>query len=98
MALALQAGALAYRGAGSHGAYDVIVSTNSARFLLNVKCNAWAPPHERSRLIDIAGASDVPVLARRRDRKGWDYRELIERDGMGEITSVPPWNWEPSTL
>lgn len=92
MAHAIDCGAVAYRGAGSHGAYDVVVTMpNGIRYLVNIKCNRWPRPSERDRLYSFATIADRPLLAMRLDRKGWAYR-AIEADGlMGPIFPVAPW-------
>lgn len=91
MAQAQRAGADVYRGAGSHGAYDVAVTKWGLRFLVNIKCNTWAGPLERYRLAALTSSSDIPVLARKRDRKGWDYRTVSESGEMGLISVNAPW-------
>jgi len=91
MASASLAGAEVYRGAGSHGAYDVSVTKWGYRFLVNIKCNKWAGPEDRERLAALTSSTDIPVLARRRDRKGWDYRTVSESGAMGLISVYAPW-------
>jgi Holliday junction resolvase len=85
-------GASVYRGAGSHGAYDVAVSMpNGVRYLVNIKCNNWAGPDDRLRLALLGNLVDVPLLAMKLDRKGWRYR-MVEDDGtMGPISEIAPW-------
>jgi hypothetical protein len=91
MAHAESVGCAVYRGSGSHGAYDVAVQDKGVRYLVNIKCNCWAPPHERTRLAALVSAYDVAVLARKRDRKGWDYRGVRDDGTMTAIETEAPW-------
>lgn len=92
IAHALNEGVHSVRAAASRGAYDVAITTGEGRrYLVNVKCNCWAPPIERTRLYRLARFPDIPVLARKDDRKGWRYRLLGPGGDMEEITDLPPW-------
>ena len=92
MAHAEQCGATVYRGSGSHGAYDVAVTTpNGIRYLVNIKCNRWPRPVERDRLLALSTAADRPVLAMKVDRKGWVYRDITDWGGLGDAYDVAPW-------
>lgn len=92
IAFAIECGAHASRNAGSLGAYDVCVTLNNGlRYLVNIKCNDWPPPHERARLLAYRTPVDRPLLARRLDRKGWSYRDIDREGRMGPIYSIAPW-------
>lgn len=89
---AVSHGGKPYRGAGSHGAYDVaITALDGVRYLVNIKCNSWAPPAERVRLARVTHGGEVALLARRRDRHGWEYRTIYRNGDMGEISTEAPW-------
>lgn len=93
MRFAEECGAHVYRGAGSHGAYDVVVSMpNGIRYLVNIKCNRWPKPAERERLWQWETPADRPLLAMRLDRKGWLYRTIDATGGMGPIGEIAPWS------
>lgn len=92
MALAKESGAEVYRGAGSHGAYDVIITTRAGvRYLVNIKCNSWAGVGERTRLGALSSEWDIPILAQRVDRKGWRFRTITRTGLMGSVIHAPPW-------
>jgi hypothetical protein len=95
MVIAKNGGAEVYRGAGSHGAYDVRVTKYGLHFLVDIKCNAWAGPADRARLAALTSSTDIPVMARRNDHKHagdrWEYRTVNAEGEMGVITLNAPW-------